>query len=363
MTVRSVRVVDSGVIDDRDCAFPQVAVAGGGELVCVYCHGGGQFASGISEAARSLDGGRTWIQEGPVGPAGPMSATGSGRTYEPVSSMLRASSRWGSDLVFAYGARSERRGDDRFGERPVDPILCVSRDRGRTWTAPRVLDASSRMLEISHGVLPLSDGRLLAPAATIERGRLGERVLMAQSDDDGTTWGPFRTVLSDPTGRRGYLEHKLADLGGGRVLLTAWTVEMDSLRDLPNTAVESTDGGRTWGEPVSTGINGQTLSVLPLCDDRILVLYNRRYGRQGVVAALATVTAGDWLIHEESLVHDAHTVRERPTAADGVEEMVEFTFGFPTAVRLPGGDALVTFWAGEYGRVAVRWARLRIAWP
>jgi hypothetical protein len=354
VTVTSVRVVDSGVVDERDSAFPQVAVTGGGELVCVYCRGGGQFARGISVAARSRDAGRTWSPEGPVGPAGAGSA---------VSSMLRASSRWGSDVVFAYGARSERHGDDRFGERPVDPVLLVSRDRGRTWSSPRVLEAPTRMLEISHGVLPLDGGRLLAPAATIERGRLGERVLLAESGDDGRTWGPFRTVLTDPHGRWGYLEHKLADLGDGRVLLTAWTVEMATLRDLPNTAVISADGGRTWGAPVSTGIAGQTLSTLPLGGDRLLVLYNRRYGHQGVVAALARLTGGQWLLHDAVLVHDAGTVRDRPKVDDGIAEMAEFTFGFPTAVALPDGEVLVTFWAGGYGRVAVRWARLQISWP
>jgi hypothetical protein len=354
VTVTSVRVVDSGLIDDRDCAFPQVAVAGNDELVCVYCQGGGQFASGISVSARSRDGGRTWIRQGPVGPAGAGS---------PVTSMLRASSRPGSDLLFAYGARSERRGDDRFGERPVDPVLFVSRDRGRSWSSPRVLDAPTRMLEISHGVLPLDGGRLLAPAATIEHGRLGERVLLAESPDDGRTWGAFRTVLTDPQGRCGYLEHKLADLGDGRVLLTAWTVDMASMRDLPNTAVLSIDGGRTWGTPTSTGIAGQTLSTLPLGGDRLLVLYNRRYGHQGVVAALATLTGGEWLVHDATLVHDAGTVRDRPTAADGVAEMLEFTVGFPTAVALPGGEVLVTFWAGGYGSVAVRWARLQISRP
>lgn len=354
MTVARVRVVDGGVIDDLDCAFPQTAVTGGGDLVCVYCRGGGQFARGTSVAARSLDGGRTWAVQGPVG-----SASGGA----PVSSMLRASSRWGSDAVFAYGARSDSHGDDRFGERPVDPVLYVSRDRGVTWSSPQVLDAPTRLLEISHGVLPMDGGRLLAPAATVEPGRLGERVLLAESNDDGETWEPFRTVLEDPHGRCGYLEHKLTDLGDGRVLLTAWTVEMANLHDLPNTAVLSTDGGRTWGAPVSTGIAGQTLSTLSLGGDRLLVLYNQRYGHQGIVAALATLTDGEWLVHDATLLHDAETVRERRMATDGVEEMVEFTFGFPTAVALPGGEALATFWAGPYGRVAVRWARLEISWP
>jgi hypothetical protein len=355
------RVVASGVIDDADCAFPQAALTGGGEVVCIYCRGGGQFATGQSVVARSRDDGRSWFVEGPViTPPGRQSPGGSPTS---ASTMLRASSRTGSDIVFAYGARSSSGAEDRFGERPVEPILCISSDRGRTWSAPRVLAAPTRMLEISHGVLPTGDGRLLAPAATIDPGRLGAQVLLAASEDDGVTWGPYVPVLEDPRGRRGYLEHKLTDLGDGRLLLTAWTVLMDDLTDLPNTFALSLDSGRTWGPASSTGIRGQTLSTVWLGGDRLLVLYNRRYGRQGVVAALATLTEAAWVVHDEVLVHDPGTDRQRELESDGVDEMVQFTFGFPTGILLPDGQVLVTYWAGPYGRTAICWARIDVAGP
>jgi hypothetical protein len=348
-----VRVVGSGVIDDGDCAFPQVAVAAGGVLVCVYCRGGGQFATGVSVAARSEDRGATWTPAGAVVPA----------TDDRTSTMLRASSLPGSDEVYAYGALSTTGTEDRFGERPVHPILCTSSDGGRTWSTPQRLPAPTSMLEISHGVLPLSNGRLLAPAATIHPGRLGAEVLLAESPDRGRTWGSFVPVMQDPAGRLGYLEHKLTDLGDGRILLTCWTIDMAGVTDLPNSCTVSEDFGRTWTPPRGIGIRGQTLSTIALGGDRLLVLYNRRYGRQGVVAALATLADGDWPIHDEVLVHDAGVRHQRPPDADGIEEMAEFTFGFPTAVLTGPGEALVTFWAGPYGHVAVRWARLAIDWP
>jgi hypothetical protein len=346
-------VVASGVVDAGDCAFPQVAVAAGGELVCVYCRGGGQFATGISVSARSADRGTTWTPHGPVVPT----------TDDRTGTMLRASSLPGSEEVFAYGTLSTTGTADRFGERPVHPILCISPDGGRTWSAPQRLSAPTSMLEISHGVLPLPDGRLLAPAATIHPGRLGAQVLLAESTDNGRTWGSFRPVMEDRGGRHGYLEHKLTDLGGGRILLTAWTIAMQDLTDLPNSCAVSEDSGRTWTSPRGIGIRGQTLSTVALGDDRLLVLYNRRYGRQGVVAALATLADGDWPIHDEILVHDTGVRHERRPGADGIEEMVEFTFGFPTAVLTGPGEALVTYWAGPHGRVAVRWVRLAIDWP
>ena len=52
----------------------------------------------------------------------------------------------------------------------------------------------------------------------------------------------------------GYLEQKLALLGDGRVLATAWTVTLDGLVDQPNSySPSSDDGGETWSTPAIDG--------------------------------------------------------------------------------------------------------------
>ncbi len=342
-------ITDRGSIDARDCAFPQVAITGGDGIVCSYSDAGGQFATGGSSIARSLDGGRTWTAEGQI--------CTPGRDAFP-GALLRTSSLPGQDTVYAYGGRALAVGQDRFGEREVDAILLVSTDGAHSWSEASTVPMPTKMLEISHGVLPLPDGRILAPAATIEPGRLGAEVLIAISDDGGHTWPGHSTAMSDPRGESGYLEQKLAYLGEGRILATAWTVTLAGVRDQPNSFAISHDRGETWSSPGSIGTRGQTLSVLPLGDDRLLILYNRRYGRQGIVAALTDLKDSDWPIHSEIMVYEAEQVRNDPLFEDGVDEMLDFTFGFPTAVRLPDGDILVTYWAGEYGRTSVRWARL-----
>lgn len=346
---RILRITDRGSIDSRDSAFPQAAITGGGGIVCSYSDAGGQFATGGSSLARSLDGGRTWTLEGQI-------CTPGRRLLPGV--LLRTSSLPGQDTVYAYGGRALAVGHDRFGEREVDAVLLVSTDGAHSWSEASTVPMPTKMLEISHGVLPLPGGRILAPAATIEAGRLGAEVLVAISDDGGRTWPGHSKVMVDPHGEFGYLEQKLAYLGGGRILATAWTVTLEGVRDQPNSFTISHDRGETWSAPGSIGTRGQTLSVLPLEDDRLLILYNRRYGRQGIVAALTELNYGDWPIFSEIMVHETEQVRDGPTSGDGVDEMLEFTFGFPTAVRLPDGEVLVTYWAGDYGRTSVRWARL-----
>lgn len=82
------------------------------------------------------------------------------------------------------------------------------------------------------------------------------------------------------------------------------------------------------------------------------------YGRQGVVAAIARITDTDWPILWEGLIHDTAASRERAAGADAIEEMRTFAFGFPTAVRLPDGELLATWWAShDGGPTGIRWAR------
>ena len=348
---RSIAIVATGWIDRADSAFPKAVALPDGSLLCSYSDAGGAYATGGTGLSRSVDGGRTWTREPDVLPVG---------TNPPSSNFLKLSRDADGRTLYAYGTCSADIDGRVFGTRPATAILCTSQDQGRTWSAPVEVPMPTDMLEVSDAVLVLGSGRLVAPAATVDPGRPGERVVAAISDDGGRTWPRTVDVLRDPTGRLGYLEQKLVDLGDGRLLATAWTVTMDDLADQPNSHAMSTDDGLTWTAPRSIGTHGQTLSATPLGADRVLLLYNRRYGRQGVVMAIADLADEAWPIVWEGLLHDAAAERQRAPGADAIEEMKAFAFGFPTAVRLPDGDLLATWWASvDGGPTGIAWARLR----
>ena len=171
--------------------------------------------------------------------------------------------------------------------------------------------------------------------------------------------------MEDPRGVLGYLEQKIARLPDGRLIASAWTVDKASITDRPNSYTLSTDNGLTWTAPRFIGTHGQTLSVVPLgaaAGDRVLLLYNRRYGDQGIVMAIARVTRQDWPIDFEGVLYDAHAQRPRMVEATGLAEMQQITFGFPTATPLRDGTFLATWWSADpaTGRTGVRWGRLRV---
>lgn len=351
----SVEILGTGRLDDRDSAFPQAVQLPNGDILCSFNVGGGHFVKGGTEWARSTDGGETWRVEGTILPS----------TSDPATTnALKLSIGPDGGTVYAYGSRSYPKDEQGFGEGKNEAVLCRSTNEGRSWSRPEVVPFPVEgELEISHGVLPLSSGRLLAPAATMPEGRLGERVLAAVSDDGGRTWPRHAVVFKDPEERRGYFEQKLAEISPGRLVSTCWTVSFGDVKDQPDSFALSNDDGLTWGPPRPTEFMGQTMTPVPLGDDRLLVLYNKRYGEQGIMMALVTFTKEAWTTHFHDVMWDPHRTREKPSGEyTGVEELQKLEFGFPTAILLSDSTFLATHWSREEGVFGVSWTKLRVDW-
>ena len=348
-----IEILHQAIIDTRDSAFAQAAQLPDGDLLCSFCVGGGSRATGGTELARSGDLGKTWQQAGVILPP----------SKQPWrSNHLKLSRDATTGNLYAYGGIFTGRPDGVFGEKMCTPTVCISQDDGQTWSPPQSVPTNNNCShEVSHGILPLSSGRLLAPAATLPaKDRLGEAMIVAISDDHGKTWPRTATVMRDPAGKLGFFEHKLAELPDGRVLAISWTVEMDGIKDQPNHYAISDDGGLTWSPIRSTGVRGQTMTPIAIDDHRLLVLYNRRYGQQGIVMQIVDFTDDQWTVEHEQMLYDPQSQRSQDQADDGVHEFLSFAFGFPALTRLQDGSFLATYWTKENELHDVRCARLRV---
>ncbi|MDA1349387.1 MAG: sialidase family protein [Chloroflexi bacterium] len=351
----SVEIIGTGRLDERDSAFPQAAQLPNGDILCSFSVGGSHSAKGGTDWARSTDGGETWELEGTLLP----------QTSNPATTnALKLSISPDGGTVYAYGFRSYPSDAKRFGEGKNEAVFCRSTDGGKTWSQPEVVPFPVEgALEVSHGILPLSSGRLLAPTATLPEGRLGEQVIAAVSEDGGKTWPKHVVVFQDPEERFGYFEQKLAEISPGHLIATCWTVTFGDTKDQPDSFALSHDDGLTWGPPRPTEFMGQTMTPIPLGGDRLLVVYNKRYGQQGVMMALVTFSEEAWTTHFHELMWDPRRTREKPTGEyTGVEELSKLEFGFPTAIRLQDGTFLATHWSYEDGVSGIRWTKLRVDW-
>ena len=363
-----VEILGSGRIDDRELTAAQAVQLPNGDILCSFGIGRRPHGSGGTDWARSTDGGETWGVEGTI-----LAPT----TDPDTTNFLKLTLSPDGGTIYAYGSRSYWKPGARSrypapgwwrGSQPKqrrsrpqpsseskrdEPVFCRSMDGGHTWSAPQVIPTlTDDPLEISHGMLALSSGRLLAPTALWPPGRLGERVVAAVSDDGGRTWPTHAVVFQDPGGKLGYIEQKLAELAPGRLISTCWTTTLGDVKDLESSFTLSNDDGSTWSVPVSTGIMGQTMTPIPLGGDRLLVLYNKRYGDQAIMMALVTFTEEAWTVHYKGVMYDG------PKAEEGMEGQWEF--GFPTAIRLQDGTYIATHQSREGGRFGIRWTKLRV---
>jgi len=349
-----VHVTDSGHVNRDQSAFPTLVRLDNAHLICGFSVGGGPEVTGGTDCARSVDGGRTWARAGTILAA----------TKDPWTINDLRLSRTDDGVLLAYGERvymtSERAA---FGKDRNEPVVCRSLDGAQTWTAPEVIPTDiPGPFEITNPILALADGRWLAPAATLPHPRrFGERVIVFESDDQGKSWPLHRIVLQDPEGKKGFFEQKLIEMAPGHLMSVAWTVSLGDYLDDENHFALSHDGGNTWGPAHSTGIRGQTMTPLWLGGDRLLVVYNKRYGQQAVMMCIVRFTENSWHVEFEDVLWDAQATRDGPQAgADGIDEFHHIRFGLPSAVRLDGENLLAVHWCRENDIFGIRWTRLRL---
>ena len=163
----------------------------------------------------------------------------------------------------------------KVGRSPVKwwGLVRSSTDGGRTWSVPVRLSRDGTTIEggpvgpIKNKPVLLADNVLLSPSST--EGSQGWRAHFERSADGGETWEVIGPVNDGKA--IGAIQPSILDLGGGKVLALGRTLKSKRVFQ-----IESTDGGRTWGE--------MTLTVLPnpnsgtdavtLADGRHLLIYN-----------------------------------------------------------------------------------------
>lgn len=351
-------VRESGHIIRGATAYPTVVRLSDGKLVAAYSIGGGRKATGGTDWSYSVDNGQSWMRGGTILPP---------KKAPPTRNSLRLSLTPIGTLL-AYGMEGDIPPEGVPFGYPVrrDPVFCVSVDSGSQWSPPKRIPTSAPgPWEITNPIVELSDGRWLAPAATLANPqRLGERVVAFVSHDFGKTWPESISVLEDPEGTRGFFETKLIELQAGVLLATAWTFELGTHTDFESHYSVSFDGGQAWSRPSTTGIRCQTITPLWLGGTRLLVLYNRRHFQPGVVAAIVTFTPEfRWEIETEHVVWLAREpVPQSDTQAHrrNIRELDSFAFGLPSAVRLDRHHFLAVHWCVEENQCGIRWTRIRL---
>lgn len=279
--------------------WPTLTRRANGELLITYS--GGREAHicpfGRVEILRSSDNGATWswpetLMDSPIDdrdsgvletPAGTLLVT----TFTSLAyqAVLDRAEGWPADKLERWRAVN-RRASQAQRRALLGTWMLRSTDGGMTWSAPFRVPLNS-----PHGPVAVSGKRLLYAGKQLWEP--GTRVGVCESTDDGRTW----RWLSDIPARPGdtveqYHELHAVETADGRILVHIRNHNPANRGE--TLQCESHDGGHTWTVPRSIGVWGLPSHLLRLRDGRILMTYGYRRKRFGNQARISSDGGRTW---------------------------------------------------------------------
>ena len=368
-------IVDSGKIfigrpnsEFAKTCFPYVAQLSNGDLLASF-----QVASvknGIDSKAmlaRSIDGGKTWTE--PVAPFNPILNGRQGSLHIAYVSELEPCKLVASILWCDHfnDKMLEFFNPTTGGLLPTEACLSFSQDNGKTWSELKnipkgTLDGTPT--PIMGPVHRLDNGMLICPFETSKEyndaGTWRHKAAYFISYNNGQTWPEHKVVAHDPKCRIYFWDHRMANLGQGRLVDLFWAFDTAENKELNVYMSQSDDYGTTWSDPAQTDLVGQPWPI-PIEGDTFAVVAVDRNCSQTIKLYL-TNNCGESFDATESLtIYNA----KNAFADDGslnelLTQMGNWAYGLPSGCKLKNGQLLVVYYAGNQAGTDVNWCKIKI---
>ncbi len=311
-------------------------------------------------ATRSTDAGATWSTPTRVFADPP------GR---PTTHSVRTSQVPDGSLV-AFGAIMYR--DDpelsvvnvpTLGYTEMELVTLRSHDRGRTWVGPERIDPPlvGPAFEVCHSILPVRDGRWLAPTSTWMGwdgdAPNGMNAILLVSEDEGRTWPSYIVEFDRWAENILHWEQSILELQDGRWLSVAWAVDLNTNLTQPTPYAISHDR-QTFDHHGFTGFLAQTTKLIELPDGRIFAAY-RRNDEPGLWATVAHLDGDEWVNETTVSLWRGQSSGMSGSTNPGAE-LAQLKFGFPQMVLEPDGSIFLVFWCVVDCIKNVRGLRIRV---
>jgi sialidase-1 len=351
-------------VHSRHGFFPGLVELASGDLIAMFMIAEAfESPDGATFLSRSRDHGRSWELQGRLYDA-PVSAFQTTDTLKPT--LLRDGS------LIAIGYRFHRVDPEQGigieatgGILPGDDIVSFSRDLGKTWTLPRIIDRTRpELLEISGPCIELDSGDLLAVAALFKMADgsnpSGQVGVLLRSNDGGLNWDDRSLFFRSDAGNMTPFESRICRMEDGRLVVLSWAYDQVSGLHFANQAVVSRDEGRTWSAPIDTGIPAQASGLLALTGNLLLTIHAHRDEKPGIVVRRIDFADDRWRVIEELTVWGKMATRQTRSGQSMPDMFTGLRFGQPSLIRLETGDFLATHWSIDEGQGRIRTHRLRV---
>ncbi len=270
--------------------------------------------------------------------------------------------------------------DDSDPERPyfneateglLDTRICLSNseDGGETWSTPRFVDTPPFDVPT-----PLTGPILALPCGTLvcqfelnkpydEAAPWRHMPVLFFSGDGGVDWTEYAVPAQDGDNRIFYWDQRPSVVEGECLLDVFWTYDRALSEYRTIHATESLDGGRTWAAIWDTGVPGQPGPACALADGSLAMPFVDRTAAPAIRVRRSTDGGRTFSASSEITLYassGASQSGDKASMQEAWNEMYAFSVGLPHAVPLPGGGALIAYYAGDAtDSTGIHWATVR----
>jgi len=299
------KIVESGTLSYGEpgspraaLTFPSLLALENGTLLAALRAGSTKdSADETIELHHSDDGGRTWRERQRLSRPDILAELGGARgtlkvcyLTEIAPGRLLAAAMWVDRTTYPgqplFNAATE-------GCLPMFILLAESQNDGASWTPWRILPLPDEIgpASLTSPILRLADGTLAISVETNKHyhdaSTWYQRVVLVHSRDGGLTWGAPITAGQDASGRIFNWDQRLGLAPDGTIGAFIWTYDCQTHRYLNMHRRISADGGKTWSEAQDLGFADQAGRPAVLPDGTVVLPWVDRFGTRSIRARLA----------------------------------------------------------------------------
>ena len=337
------------------------------ELLCVFRRGSAFYSfDGVIMKLRSVDVGKTWIEEGAV-----WNPENDEKPYTYSAPYL---TRLKDNTLVLAAFRVERQRPEKLmvnpktgGFLPTETLLFFSSDNGHTWSSPErvrlpegiIAYHSGPVVELNNGTwfLPFDAGKAYDDPHPVKAKMLG-----LFSIDKGKSWKDMVVFADGSPQEKAHWHGRVVKLEDGRLFTLLWTSDQKTGRFIDLHQTFSDEYGRNWNVPQSTGIPGQTSWTIDIGKGKMFAVFSQRESSPGIWGVISTDGGKSWQLDKRVKFWDARgretvgiaRINTYPQSHDAI------AFGRPQAIKSSNKDILVSFWCTETCITHIRWCRVEV---